>query len=1232
MSYFSRLSKLTSLEKITDPTVTYDQISRKYNSLPSGNLAAVNARIAEIEQKSNALTSKALLDQYTQKLETTIGNSLRAYNIRENLRYNIIAEKKKYIKAIKSASESELEQIPIQDLTAVYKKTKKPSIRNRIKSVTTKVKQTAGYKIPVTLINLATNRVLKYDDIINSEAITGHKMIFGNAKIALNDSVLQTIQYPVLFIPEIKKTYNNRTLTDSELKGAFPKTMKVPHKRTGIIVENPTGIEYKQQFIRIPHGLTLSEKHKLIYTSINKKNYHTQVEYFKPVDYLILYDRKPKTRADKILDKVTSADFINERIDYSITKIPNLGDAPVINCVMDIIKNHISEETYEHFKNKPRLTEQEIRYIAKKERITINFYDILKYPWARTSHDNKQKQFNIIINNNHAIQCKIEDEYTIITEDIIKNSSATFFDGNNIKYYLYNDKTTNTIKRIFNKYLYQRNENDLKPGQKIITKFASEIIDRLPYDNKYTENLPYIYPGCTIINNEILGDEFMFDPVKEGIYAYDSNKHFQKKLSEDNVLPYPPNQYKILNVTANQNNIPEELFYNGFVYINNIKTDVKYIKLNYKENCCLYSKLLLFMLKQGVIECNIYAINYNKQAQNIDLINMAFMETFDLDYLKEFNQPGCHKPVILEEGEILLEDLPTTENITLEKERAHKILFNTTIGMLKKSTAKAKQFQRIQIKTKDLEERKQLFASHEFVSEDGDEFINVHQEKEKTERQYYNYMWYAVIQLAEISFLELYLTLDESKISHTYVDCIYTKEQIEPPIGWKLEDKDRIYKRKNRETKSYELPTWEEEIINDTIRQGPGGCGKTYQLLVKPPTNAIVITNTRNLLEEHKKTYADHKTDTTNELHFATSNKFFNVTTKYPYKQGMHYSTIIFDEVGLETSDLYYSHMREYILTHRYQNFIFTRGMRQLFATNSTDYIHKHIIADINPNIVEFTENRRILCEELKQRINMVKDKTNNQEWLQTFADRVIDKTTMFDIYDPNRDVGIASRNIRIDELNNTAVNIYDVLVESIDGKVVRKEKPIKINKTTELAYFQTFHKQQGNTIRQPSKLFVILDRLFDIYMLDMSIGRVQYLDQIYLVQDKSYVLRNTVDEFDCDKQSKLEHSGLVPHNIIQKNTLTLPPIYQNLKSNIKNCIKEIEKRKEYFTKRKTKSNIVNKYKDEIKEYERDLAYYSKCIIPFIKIENQIKEQKKNSELIESKTRYEQYQQWLRNK
>lgn len=1227
MSYFYRLSKLTSLEKINNPNVTYNQMMRTY-----GNLASVNARITQLENAPKVFIAKGLLDQYTAKLQSLAKNySFRAATTKRNLQENIIQQKKEYIKAIQSANPDQLKTLPIEDLIVARKQATTQASKTRIDKAIVTITQTTGVKIPVTLINLTDNKELTYQGIIDTESITGSKMVFGEAKINSNyKTILEHAKHPIIVIPDIKITYNGNTLTNAEIKDAFPKTVKFVTERKGITIETPTGIEYKQQIIRVPHTLALEEKIELVNGIINLRNYYIQTPYFKPVDYITIYDRKPTTRADKLLDKTTSEDFQSVEIDFSIRKVPNLGDSNNINCVISIIKDHISQETYDHFKDKPRLTDAEIRHISKKEKITINFYDILKYPWARTSSNIRQKQFNIVINNNHAIQCKIEDSYEVITPEIVKNASAIFHgNDSSIKYYLYNDKNTNTLKRIFNKYLYQCNDSDLKPGRKIISNFAAEILDQLPYDNHYTKNLQYVYPGCTIINDDMLGSDYMFNPTKEGIYAYDSNKHFQKKLSEPNVLPYPPNQYKILNFEANQNNIPDELNYNGFAYITNVKSQVKYVQQNYKENCCLYSQLLLFLLKRGVIECTIYSISYNKVAQNIDMINMAFMERFDMEYLKEFNQPGCHKPIVLQEGEILFEEEETTDSITREKEKAHKVLFNTTIGMLKESIAKPKQFERIRIKTKDKQEREHLFANHEFVTEDGEDYIVIHQEKEPKERCYYNYMWYAVVQMAEIAFLEFYLNLDETKISHTYVDCIYTKQKLETiPDGWKQEDKDQIFKRRNNKVKQYELPNFKEEVVNDTIRSGPGGCGKTYELIKNPPSNSILITFTRNLLEEHEKLYNQLKTDQTNELHFNTIHTFFNITTKYPYTQGKHYSNIIIDEVGLISSDIYYSHIREYILTHRYQNFIFTRGMRQLFATNSIDYIHKHIIADINPTIVEFTDNKRILCDELKQRIASVKNKTNNQEWLEVFADRVIDTTTMFDMYDAEHDVGVASRNIRIDALNQTAVNLYDTLVYSDDGKIQRIPKPDKVGKK-ELAYFQTFHKQQGNTIRQPAKLFVIIDRLFDIYMMDMSIGRVQYLDQIYLVTDESFQIRNDIDEFDCAKQAELERCGPIPHNIVKKNTPVLPPIYHDLKKNIKICTNEIEKRKQYIAKPKTRRNILEKYNSEIIQFEKDLAYYKKCIVPFDKLKIEIDEQKKSEQLVESMTRYEQYQIWL---
>lgn len=682
---------------------------------------------------------------------------------------------------------------------------------------------------------------------------------------------------------------------------------------------------------------------------------------------------------------------------YAISVFNRLGTAPLVNCFINIVKGHISEEDYNRFADAKYLTKEEIQLLAIKNKFNVKFYDATHQLWHTTSSirniENsikKYKTFHVMVNNEHCLSMVASVRYTISREEM-ENCSLKYFtkrgtllraydlSGNNIEELRHiDDYFSNHQREDLDDQEYWQNlaENQLSLKQQYMEDLRSKLLP----DNYYTENLSFYYLNHIKVNYG--------HTEEEQLYSYDSNRHFYRHSDctyyKEYKFPCPPNCH--INNTSDIN----LLKYSGFVYLNDftiLKTKILDHMLH--KNTSYPSFFIKYLLDNNLIILTSFNISYNKSNLNID-INKWFLD-------KEFT------PEIKKE------------------------LYTQCYGMLKKSVIDSR-LSYITIDSKDTNEIAQISNNDNFLfmnQVDNNQYKFYIKQSPHYMRRTYTSHWLYIIYYSICNTLDFYLTIPEENICDVYVDSIRTfKPVYDIPKNWRFEGYKTEKLNYTLNVKNNEIKLDEEKNPTYNLYFGIAGTGKSYNLLNNPPKNSIFVCPTHELIDAHKLNFPD--------LEFSTYHKFFNINTSYQHIRPTDYTNIILDEMGMISDELYINYIQPFMKAHPWIRIYFIYGTHQLGSNKSKMLPMLKSIPDIN--IQEFKTIHRIQDEKFKNLVYALHETDDIIDHIKLFSSRLININQLSNYYETG-DITLISKHKLIDELNLKEYN--PSTYHSVQGRTI---------------------------------------------------------------------------------------------------------------------------------------------------------------------------------------------------
>ena len=363
---------------------------------------------------------------------------------------------------------------------------------------------------------------------------------------------------------------------------------------------------------------------------------------------------------------------------------------------------------------------------------------------------------------------------------------------------------------------------------------------------------------------------------------------------------------------------------------------------------------------------------------------------------------------------------------------------------------------------------------------------------------------------SRIQILEQLFNIPYDHVNAIQLDGIFTNTKINPINNFQLKyaperilyDCEYYISGRSKDT-LYTLPDLPDYITNkNQYLLGAGGTGKTHSILTKyKHLKILYLSKCYALGYDKSKEY---------NVNYSVFDVFKSKPTETYIKFFLNQpppNIIFLDEFSM-TSDNFIP-----IITHYFPyskliiaNDINTKGRPYQLSLEKNIY---KIPEDYH--ITEFTKNYRIKCNQL----NLLALKVRNLIDLGLPALKLIEeniqritRSELINLYNYKTDYILTSLKKGYDEHTNY-VEQYSKLFNSPKFLITQNKHPyfngqitldpdLKIQKEQRDAF--TAHAIQGQTIKNPSKIFIDTRNLFDINQIYVMISRAEYISQIYLI------------------------------------------------------------------------------------------------------------------------------------
>lgn len=363
---------------------------------------------------------------------------------------------------------------------------------------------------------------------------------------------------------------------------------------------------------------------------------------------------------------------------------------------------------------------------------------------------------------------------------------------------------------------------------------------------------------------------------------------------------------------------------------------------------------------------------------------------------------------------------------------------------------------------------------------------------------------------SRIQILEQLFNIPYENVNAIQLDGIFTNKKINTINNFELKytpprilyDCEYYISGRSKDT-LYTLPDLPEYITNkNQYLLGAGGTGKTHSILTKyKHLKILYLSKCYALGYDKSKEY---------NVNYSVFDVFKSKPTETYIKFFLNQpppNIIFLDEFSM-TSDNFIP-----IITHYFPyskliiaNDINTKGRPYQLSLEKNIY---KIPKDYH--ITEFTTNYRIKCDKLKLLALKVRNLIDlGLPALKLIEENIqrITKDELINLYNYKTDYILTSLKKGYDEHTNY-VEQYSKLFNSPKFLITQNKHPyfngqitldpdLKIQKEQRDAF--TAHAIQGQTIKNPSKIFIDTRNLFDINQIYVMISRAEYISQIYLI------------------------------------------------------------------------------------------------------------------------------------
>ena len=363
---------------------------------------------------------------------------------------------------------------------------------------------------------------------------------------------------------------------------------------------------------------------------------------------------------------------------------------------------------------------------------------------------------------------------------------------------------------------------------------------------------------------------------------------------------------------------------------------------------------------------------------------------------------------------------------------------------------------------------------------------------------------------SRIQILEQLFNIPYDHVNAIQLDGIFTNTKINPINNFQLKyaperilyDCEYYISGRSKDT-LYTLPDLPDYVTNkNQYLLGAGGTGKTHSILTKyKHLKILYLSKCYALGYDKSKEY---------NVNYSVFDVFKSKPTETYIKFFLNQpppNIIFLDEFSM-TSDNFIP-----IITHYFPyskliiaNDINTKGRPYQLSLEKNIY---KIPEDYH--ITEFITNYRIKCDKLKLLALKVRNLIDlGLPALKLIEENIqrITRTELIDLYNYKTDYILTSLKKGYDEHTNY-VEQYSKLFNSPKFLITQNKHPyfngqitldenLKIQKEQRDAF--TAHAIQGQTIKNPSKIFIDTRNLFDINQIYVMISRAEYISQIYLI------------------------------------------------------------------------------------------------------------------------------------
>ena len=364
-----------------------------------------------------------------------------------------------------------------------------------------------------------------------------------------------------------------------------------------------------------------------------------------------------------------------------------------------------------------------------------------------------------------------------------------------------------------------------------------------------------------------------------------------------------------------------------------------------------------------------------------------------------------------------------------------------------------------------------------------------------------------------LAMLKQALAMDQSQILRFGCDCIYTTQKDAPLTG-AFRVKDGELMKTNIAGQSYiNRSTWApvpEAEFRDMkmveLHNGPAGCGKTHSMLVdKGLINPIYVAPSHVLASAVRVKFGVKS--------IVWDNALTNTPTWHEYQRCAN--NLIIDEASMLTEPRQRAFIERFGGSART---IFCGDMCQLGAYSEGEVQAIPFNPALCNKVVEHTENYRCKCDLLagvlgRMRKNIESNARCSSLAIGSFQHISVD--SLVEKYDPLLDTILTHSNDSKDAYTgmldahgkpkkyrvNRRVGTY------FNGSIVFERAAPLTEESSDMQHAFTVHSVQGLTVKRQEnggRLFIDRSTLRDARLIYTAASRVEYLDQIYLIDDET--------------------------------------------------------------------------------------------------------------------------------